>query len=210
LGQAIKMRASDLKRILSRTAGIFGVRYFDLYYGEKDLRAGVETVSSPIDLDVRRAGEKDLDYIIGRLGPEAKRNFDFAKSIGSVPYVAVHDEKIAGYSWCNREMVDLVGMCVARLPREGSYNYNSLVFEEFRGKKVFQSLMGAVYRDMREAGGTFTANLVAKENKASVAARRRFGVRFQGVRFIKLPFADPIPIGKRFIVGAVVQEPQST
>jgi len=198
------MKKPALKRILSRTAGLFGVRYFDLFYGEKDLRAGVETVSSPIDLDVRRADEKDLDCIIGRLGPGTRKNFDFAKSIGSVPYVAVHDEKIAGYSWANREVVDLVGMCVARLPKEGSYNYNSLVFEEFRGKKVFQSLMGAVYREMKEAGCAFTANLVAKENQASVAARRRFGVKFQGVRFIKLPFADPIPIGRRFVVGAVV------
>jgi hypothetical protein len=201
------MNRVPIKRILSRTAGFFGVRYFDLYYGEKDLRGEVEEVASPIDLKVRRADERDLEHIIGRLGPGTKKNFDFARSIGSVPYVAVHDETIAGYSWCNREMVDLVGMCVARLPPEGSYNYNSLVFEEFRGKKVFQSLMGAVYREMKEAGCTFTANLVAKENKASVAARRRFGVKFQGVRFIKLPFADPIPVGKRFIVGAVTQEP---
>ena len=54
--------------------------------------------------------------------------------------------------------------------------------------------------------GIFTANLVAKENKASVAARKRFGVKFQGIRFIKLPFADPIPIGRRFVVGAVVSD----
>lgn len=201
------MKPLPLKRILSRTAGFFGVRYFDLYYGEKDLRGEIEAVASPIDLEVRRATDADLEYIIGRLGPGTKRNFDFAKTIGSVPWVAVHDNKIAGYSWSNREMVDLVGMCVARLPEEGSYNYNSLVFEEFRGKKVFQSLMGAVYREMKAAGCTFTANLVAKGNKASVAARRRFGVEFQGVRFVKLPFADPIPIGKRFVVGAVVQVP---
>jgi len=200
------MKESGLKRFLSRTAGFFGVRYFDLYYGEKDLRPEVEVVASPIDLDVRRADEKDLEYIIGRLGPETEKNFDFARSIGSVPYVAVHDKKIAGYSWANREVVDLVGMCVARLPEEGSYNYNSLVFEEFRGKKVFQSLMGAVYREMRAAGCSFTANLVAKGNKASVAARKRFGVKFQGVRFIKLPFADPVPIGRRFVVGAVVAD----
>jgi ribosomal protein S18 acetylase RimI-like enzyme len=198
------MKSPPIKRMLSRMAGFFGVYYFDLYYGEKDLRAGVEAVAAPIDLEVRRATEEDLRYIIGRLGPETEKNFEQAKSVGSVCYVAVHDSKIAGYSWVNRQIVDLVGMCVARLPEEGSYNYNSLVFEEFRGKKVFQSLMAAVYREMKKSGCTFTANLVAKENKASVAARRRFGVKFQGVRFIKLPFADPIPIGKRFVVGAVV------
>lgn len=201
------MKQPPIKRILSRMAGFFGVYYFDLYYGEKDLRTGVEAVASPIDLEVRRASEEDLDYIIGRLGPEIGKNFGHAQSIGSVCYVAAHNSKIAGYSWANRQVVDLVGMCVARLPAEGSYNYNSLVFEEFRGKKVFQSLIGAVYREMREAGCTFTANLVAKQNAASVAARKRYGVKFQGVRFIKLPFVDPIPIGRRFVVGAVVQEP---
>ena len=175
-----------------------------MYYGEKDLRAGVEAVASPIDLEVRRASEEDLEYIIGRLGPEIRKNFEHAKSIGSVCYVAVHDSKIAGYSWANREVVDLLGMSVAQLPVEGSYNYNSLVFEEFRGKKVFQSLMGAVYREMREAGCNFTANLVAKQNAASVAARKRFGVKFQGVRFIKLPFLDPVSIGRCFVVGAAV------
>ena len=185
-------------------AGLFGVYYYDLYYGEKDLRAGVEAVASPIDLKVRRAGEEDLEYIIGRLGPDTRKNFDHAKSIGSFCFVAVHDSKIAGYSWANREVVDLLGMCVARLPREGSYNYNSLVFKEFRGKKVFQSLMGAVYREMREAGCTFTANLVAKLNAPSVAARKRFGVKFQGVRFVKFPLLDPIPIGRRIAVGAAV------
>ena len=187
-------------------AGFFGVYYFDMYYGEKDLRVGVEEVASPIDLEVRRATGEDLEHIIGRLGPEIRKNFEHSKSIGSVCYVAVVDSKIAGYSWANREVVDLLGMCVARLPAEGSYNYNSLVFEEFRGKKVFQSLMGAVYREMREVGCKFTANLVAKGNAASVTARKRFGVKFQGVRFIKLPFLDPIPIGKRLVVGDAVSD----
>jgi len=200
------MKPSSIKHVLGRMAGFFGVHYFDLYYGEKDLRSGVEAVVSPIDLEIRRADEEDLEYVIGRMGPEIAKNFDHAKSIGSVCYVAVHDSKIAGYSWVNREVVDLVGMCVARLPQEGSYNYNSLVFEEFRGKKVFQNLMGAVYREMREEGCTFTANLVAKLNTPSVAARERFGVKFQGVRFVKFPLLDPISIGRRITVGAAVSD----
>ncbi|MFC1654446.1 GNAT family N-acetyltransferase [Myxococcota bacterium] len=204
------MKLPPIKLILARTAGLFGVYYYNLWYGEKDLRAGVEAVASPIDLEVRRAKAEDLDYIIGRLGSDIKKNFEHAKSIGSFSYVGVHEGKIAGYSWANREVVDLVGACVARLPREGSYNYNSLVFKEFRGKKVFQSLMAAVYREMRAEGCTFTANLVAKLNAPSVAARKRFGVKFQGVRFVKLPLLDPVPIGRRIAVGAAVSDQPPT
>ena len=40
--------------------------------------------------------------------------------------------------------LDLVGHIVAQLPLGGAYNYNSFVFPEYRGKRVFQSMIHLV------------------------------------------------------------------
>lgn len=50
----------------------------------------------PIKRILSRAGAADLKQIIGRLGPETGRNFEHAKSIGSVCYVAVHGGGVGG------------------------------------------------------------------------------------------------------------------
>ena len=151
------------------------------------------------------AVEADLTAILARSDPAPVAEFTRARAIGSTCYVAMHGSEIAGYTWVNRSVVDMGGLVVARLPADGAYNYESLVFPEYRGKKIFQSLVGAVYSDMKAAGCTFTANLVDTHNAASIAARRRFGVAFQSARFLGIPLLGVIPLGRRFVVGKVIK-----
>jgi len=194
-----------IQRIASRTAGFFGVQFFNLYYGEKNLPSDIEPVDSPIALQIRKASDEDLNAVIDRLGAKTRKNFEGAKAIGSTCYIAVNEGKIAGYTWVNREFIDLVGNIAAKLPKGGSYNYNSYVFPEYRGKRVFQSMIQLVYMTMKQEGCMFTANLVDKANAPSVAARKRFGVIFQNARFLKLPGFRPLMVGKKFVMGKSVE-----
>lgn len=194
-----------LRRLIGDLVRPLGVRFFDVHYLEKDLRGELQAIECPIALEVRLAEETDLAGILARSEPEIAARLERARAIGSTCYVAVHEGKIAGYSWANRKVVDMGGLIVARMPAEGAYNYESLVFPEFRGNKIFQCLIGAVYADMKAAGCTFTANLVDTHNAASIAARRRHGVAFQSARYLGVPFLGAVPLGRRFVVGAVLK-----
>lgn len=190
-----------LQRVASRLAGFFGIRFYDLYYVEKSLLTEIETVDSPIELIVREATAQELEAIIEKLGPKTRKNFRNAGAIGSTCFIALHKGNIAGYTWINRRHIDLVGQIAAKLPAEGSYSYNSYVFPEYRGKRVFQSMIRLVYLKMQQENRKFTANLVDKDNLPSIAARERFGATFQNARFLKLPGFRPLTIGKKFVMG---------
>jgi len=195
-----------IQRIASRAVGFFGVKFYNLYYGEKNLLVDIEPVDSSIELQIHKATDKDLNTIIDRLSAETRKNFECAKAIGSTCYIAVNDGKIAGYTWVNQKFIDLVGNIVTKLPKGGSYNYNSYVFPEYRGKRVFQSMIRLVYTKMKQEHCRFSANLVGKDNAPSVAARKRFGVLFQNARFLKLPGLKPLIIGKKFVMGKSVSD----
>lgn len=190
-----------IQRIASRAAGIFGVRFYNLFYAEKNLQAEIEPVAASIELTIRQAGKEDLAAIVDRLGPKIRDNFKSASAIGSTCLVALSEGRIAGYTWINLKNIDLVGHIVAQLPPGGAYNYNSFVFPEFRGKRVFQSMIYLVYTEMKEKNCRFTANLVGQDNAPSIAARQRFGVLFQNARFLILPGTKPLIVGKKFIMG---------
>jgi ribosomal protein S18 acetylase RimI-like enzyme len=193
-----------LQRAASRLAGFFGVRLYDLYYVEKNLLTEIEAVESPIELTIREATDQDLETIMDRLGPKIRQNFQNAGAIGSICFIALHQGNIAGYTWINRRYIDLVGHIAAALPAEGAYNYNSYVFPEYRGKRVFQSMIRLVYLKMKQENRKFAANLVDKDNQPSIAARERFGATFQSARFLKLPGCRPLIVGKKFIMGKTV------
>ena len=95
-------------------------------------------------------------------------------------------------------------MNLSGLPDKGSYNTDSYVFPSYRGNKIFQKLISSVYMDMKKAGCTFTANIVASDNAPSIAARKRFGVKFQTIYILRLPWNIPVFIGKKFITGLSV------
>ena len=190
-----------IQRIASRAVGIFGVRFYNLFYGEKNLQAEIEPVAASIELTIREAGKEDLAAIVDIRGPKIRDNFKNATAIGSTCFVALSEGRIAGHTWINLKNIDLVGHIVAQLPPGGAYSYNSFVFPEFRGKRVFQSMKHLVYTEMKQKNCTFAANLVGQDNAPAIAASKRFGVVFQNARFLKLPGFKPLIVGKKFIMG---------
>ncbi|MFH1681732.1 MAG: hypothetical protein ABIH26_13955 [Candidatus Eisenbacteria bacterium] len=169
-----------------------GIRYFDLLYGRTDLRSSsVRTVSSPLELRIRAAGEEDMRRIVERSGDETDGDFRAALALGGACYVALSEGSIAGYTWVNRNLIPVRGLPPLPLPAGSVYSYKSHVFPEHRGKKVFQGLLAEVYREMKNEGFSVAANLVDVKNAASIQARRRVGASFRRVRLVKLPGLKP-------------------
>ncbi len=187
-----------IQDIASRTAGFFGVRFYELYYVEKNLSDDIEKIALSIDLDIRKATDEDLNRIPRYLNNKDRENFEYNIAIKSTCYVAAHKDRIAGYSWASRRFIYIDGMILSKLPSGGSYNTDSYVFPEFRGNKIFQKLISAVYIEMKKSGCSFTSNIVATNNAPSIAARKRFGVTFQPTYILRLPGPVPLFIGKRF------------
>lgn len=197
---------SLIRRLASRTLRFAGVRYYNSFYLEKNLGAGIEPVVSPIDLDISHATEDDLATII-RMGDQTvMKRFQIARAVGGLCYCAKHKGEIAGYMWLTRKAIILDDLHVADLPANGAYMFGSYVFPRFRGKKIFQSLTYQAYIDMKRAGCSFVGNLVGRNNAPAVAARKRFGVLFQDSRLLKLPGFKLIPFGKPFVIGASISD----
>ena len=99
-------------------------------------------------------------------------------------------------------------MFITDLPTNGSYTHGGYVFPEYRGKKIFQSLKHSVYTDLKSKGCYFTGALVDKTNVVSILVQKRFEARFQNARLLKLPGIEAITIGKQFLMGISVSDPE--
>jgi ribosomal protein S18 acetylase RimI-like enzyme len=194
-------RKTPLRRLLSALAGRLGVHYYSLYYGEKDLTEPTPEVEPGVDIRIAETAAEDIDELERMRGGDARDLLRESIKIGSRCFVARCGDEPAGYSWVNDDVIDLLGMTLARLPEHVAFTYNSYVFPKFRGKKVFQCLTRAVYDDARRKGRRFVGNLVDRANAPSVAARRRLGAGFQDVRILKLPWLPPLILGRRFVIG---------
>jgi hypothetical protein len=113
-----------IQRIVSRTAALFGVRFYNLLYGEKSLLEKIETVIPAPEVRVDPARNEDIDNLLRQLSPEQERYCSAAREIGSECWIAWHDEQIVGYSWLNRQQVNLLGWQLFKLPDSGAYTYN--------------------------------------------------------------------------------------
>ncbi len=174
-----------------RIARFFGLQFYDLYFGEKDLLSPTEPVAPLLSTEVRPATPEDLNRIIHRMGGETRREFEQNISLDSTCYVAFYAGAITGYLWVNREIISLTGMYVAPLPPRGSFMHNVFVFPEHRRKGIFQQLFHAACNEMRGAGFLSIACFVDKANSQSVDAFRNEGVEFNNAAVLKLPRVRP-------------------
>ena len=181
-------------RASSRVAALFGVRFYNMLYGERSLLETLEHVEPSSDLMIREATAGDLELLSSVLDPEQAESCRTAADQQSRCLVALHGQEIAGYSWLNTRDVFLLSWRVQRLPPEGGYTYNSFVRPEFRGQKIFQCLTEAVYSQLEQEGFQFCCNLVDKDNAPSIAARGRLGAQFHAAPILKLPGLDPLPL----------------
>jgi len=187
--------------IASRIAGFFGLGFYNLYYVEKNLLNDIEIFESRIEVEIRKATDKDIHQILKQLDHKDRKNFEYNIAIESTCYIAAHKNKIAGYSWANLKYIYIDGMKVAELPAKGSYHADTYVFPEFRGNKILLKLVSSVYADLKKAGCIFTGTIITKNNAASIATTKKFHVKFQTTRILRLPGPKSLFIGKRFLIG---------
>lgn len=176
--------------MLGKALGPLGIRYYDLYYGQFRLSNPITPV--PGDVRVSQAHTDEIARLI-RDGDDALRaSFERALAIDSECWLAKIDGVIAGYTWINCRVFDVVGLPVRLLPPGVAYHYQSYVFPQFRGRKVFQSMIAVVYDWLRKDGWEIAANFVDTRNAASIRARQKFGTELTRTRIIKLPGIKPI------------------
>ncbi len=181
-------------RATSRTAGLFGVRFYNMLYGERSLGDAIHQVEPPAGLVIRRATSGDRELLESNLTPAQAKSCRIAAAQQSRCIVAMNGQEIAGYSWLNTRDIYLLSWRLQKLPPDGGYTYNSFVRPEYRGQKIFQRLTGAVYSELAREGFQFCCNLVDRNNAPSVAARRRLGALFHAAPILKLPGLDPFPL----------------
>jgi len=179
-----------------RLARFFGIHFYDLYFGKKELLSPPEPVVPLLQIQVRIATAEDLDRIIYRIGGGIQKEFDHNISISSTCYVAVHEGNISGYLWLNQHIINLVGMQVTRLPPLSSFMHGVFVFPEHRRKKIFQLLFLRACQDMQRTGFVSITCLVDRANKQSVEAFKHMGIGFQNAPILKLPGIKPLVLNK--------------
>jgi hypothetical protein len=190
-------------RLASRTAGWFGVRFFNMLYGERSLVTPRPPVKPPPGLEIRSATPADLEALQSNLPAALARSCRNAVDHGSRCLVALSGSEIAGFSWLNTEGIYLSSWRLGSLPPAGAYTYNSFVLPTFRGQKIFQCLTESVYSKLEVEGFRFCCNLVDRHNAPSVAARRRLGAEFFAAPILKLPGLNPLPL-RRLPFGVTV------
>lgn len=195
-------------RVASRTAGVFGVRFYNMLYGECSLVDAVRQVGPPPGLEIRPTPPEDLESLQSKLSQTQADWCRIALGHGSRCFTALDGQEIAGFSWLNTQFIYMLRSRVRALPPEGAYTYSSWVRPEYRGQKIFQCLTEAVYSELRKEGFEFCCNLVDRHNAPSVAARRRLGAQFRASPILKLPGLNPLPL-RRFPFGVSAGESQS-
>ena len=195
-------------RTSSRAAALFGVRFYNMLYGERSLLGALPRVEPPRTLQVREATARDLEQMGSELHPAQAEACRIAAGQDSRCVIALDGNEIAGYSWFNTCDIYLLSWRMQTLPAEGGYTYNSFVRPEHRGQKVFQCLTQAVYSRLAQEGFRFCCNLVDRDNTPSIAARRRLGAVFHPAPILKLPGLDPIPL-RALPFGSTTQDSQN-
>ena len=179
-------------RPAGRIARIFGIYYYDLYYGEKNLVSLLETEIPNSHTMVRQATPQDLDTIFHRSGAAKRAQLEHNLDIGSTCYAAIHQNTIAGYLWVNHQVLDLVGMHLAELAPKISLMHSVFVFPENRRKRIFQFLFRSVCKELFGAGILSITCFVDKANSWPIEAFNREGFRFHNASVLKLPLIKPV------------------
>ena len=105
-------------RVSSRTAGLVGVRFYNMLYGERSLVDPRPRVEPPPGLSIRWAGDRDLERMALELAPRQVESCRLAVTQQSRCLLASIGDEIAGYCWLNTEDIYLLRWKVQALPAE--------------------------------------------------------------------------------------------
>jgi len=180
-------RRSRVRRILGPLAASLGVRFFDVFYGERRIDEVPPLVDAPVALEVRIASEDDVREIVAHLAPDDGARAVAAYAAGDVCVVAKAEDAVAGFIWASLARVELLGVPICTLPARGAYVHLAHVFPGYRGKKVLQVLGRALHLELRDRGCAFTCRLIDRDNAPSLIGTERGGVHYRWAPVVKLP-----------------------
>jgi hypothetical protein len=180
-----------------------GIYVFNVYYCEKDLQEPFEPVNATIPIEIRRATEEEKDKIYKRADRAEKKRIARYREQGDTCLVALDNKNLAGYTWYNTKIIKLERAAVKKLPPGGAFMCGSVVYPEYRGKKLFQNIISGVIERLKEEKLGFLSNMVDLNNAAAINARQRFITDCISVKVIILPIIGARIIGRTFEPGTV-------
>jgi hypothetical protein len=186
------MRRPAWQLVAGRITRLFAVQYYDLYYAQRELSPPSEPIAPSISTEVRLATTEDLDGIVRRTGEETRKAFEHNIDMGSRCFVALHKGTVTGYLWVNQQIVELVGMYIAKLPAGYSFSHSAFVFPEYRSKNIYPYLRHAVCTEMYESGCLAISCLIDKANTRTINVLKNEGHNFHHAGVLKLPWNKPI------------------
>jgi GNAT superfamily N-acetyltransferase len=187
---------NPIRRIFSTAAARCGVRFFNSYYCERDLREPLPAPRLDSSYRIRRATSSDLATLVALREGDERLVFEGAQRLGTC-YVAYAGDEIAGYSFVRSEVMHIYWRrpleCfdLMSLPPHVCYTHNCYVLPAFRGHGIYQDLLRFQYQDRLEAGFQYACNLIPKTNLYSLNAHRKVGNRMHHRPILKLPSIGP-------------------
>ena len=192
---------------LSNTARKLGFRLYDMYYVERSLHKPLPKFEPGIPLNLERATDDDQREIISSRGLRHERRLKFRfDSKRTICYVAKSGDDLVGYSMLSTGLMDITGLDaielpIRQMPANTGLTHDAYVFPEFRGNRIFHTLLGHVYRDRKKAGLVRVSNLIDPANVWSLKVHLDLGNRIQRTRFLKFPGTGLITVGHGFVIG---------
>ncbi len=199
------VQARPLRRLpafLTRALTRCGVRFVRLFLLETDIEGEPPAVEPGLALEVRRAGPAEIEQARAQSSQHEDHRLAQELDAGARCYVALHEGVVAGFTMIDTARIQLMeGVELAPPPEGVAYSFHSHVFERYRGKRVFQTLLSGVGALLRREGIRQLVNVVDRDNAVSIRARRKLGARGRPVALLVLPWMRPRLLGARLSSG---------
>ena len=168
----------SLRNILCKFFGIGNEIIFEL-----NLESFSDEFQPRMELSFQFASETDLHIIQNEI--YGYNNKGIKKSMerfhkGDKCLLSLYQGTIIGYVWIMRGRMERSSSQYIDLPDHRVYLYNGFVLEEFRGKRVLNSMDSFLIHRFKKEHKRTLITVVARDNISSIKARERMGFKRVG------------------------------
>jgi L-amino acid N-acyltransferase YncA len=167
-----------LRNMLYKSFGIAREMIFEL-----NLESFCDKFQPKMELSFQFASEADLhaiqNEIYGYDHKSIKKSMErFHK--GDKCLLSFYEDAIVGYVWIMKGCMERSSSQYINLPAHRVYLYNGFVLEEFRGKRVLNSMDTFLIHRFKKEHKRSLVTVVARDNISSIKARERMGFKRVG------------------------------
>jgi len=184
-----------MKKLIQKILKKLKIELFRVYFYERDLHKEVQTVKADVELDIRPTCQQDLEILLNITEEPFKsrlKNYNLDKFHG---LIAWHNNKIAGYTWFRDDYLYILKYKIKKLPPNSVMGFDSYVFPEYRGKKVFSQIISEAYGFLKNKGYHKTYGFISLDNTASIKGREKFQMNKKKLDIIIFPTGHKIILG---------------